>query len=157
LRSEKKIIGITARNDRYKCEDDLIGGTPVRSYSIQTKFAGAIPQTGREVFGLLNSSQKHLLEQAHVSIDWTRVTRIANIKSTDWRIKAQPPFTKLTLELWEWSKGEVLELSTKAGSDAAPATYTQLERLVATKGLSLSSQKSKTALALENIARTTTH
>ena len=158
LPTEKKnIVGISALNDRYKCEVDLIDGVPVRSYSIQTKFAGAIPMTGREAFGLLSPAQLHLLEQAQVSIDWTRVKRIANIKSTDWQIKAQPPFKALTLELWEWSTGEVLELSTKVGIDAAPSTHKQLEQLVATKGLSLASQKSKTALALENIAHTPAH
>ena len=157
LPTERKTLAKPGSNNRYKCEDDVIGGVPVRSYSMQTKFTGSLPLTGREVLELLSPAQQQLLEQTHVSIDWSRVTRIADIKSTEWQIKAQPPFPKLALELWEWPTGEVLELSTKVGVDAAPSTYTQLEHLVATKGLSLSSQKSKTALALENIAHTAVH
>lgn len=152
-----KVLDAAGRNHRYKCEMDWIGGLAVRSYSIQTKFAGPIPTTGAELFALLSPAQQQLLEQAQASIDWTRVIRIASIKSTDWQIKAQQPFSKLTLELWEWPTGEVLELSAKVGADAAAATYAQLQRFVATKELALATQKSKTALALENITQAATH
>lgn len=156
LPTDRKIVGMPGSNDQYKCEVDVIGGVPVRSYSIQTKFAGSRPPTGSEIFALLSPAQKHLLEQAQVSIEWTQVKRIADIHSTDWQIKGQAPFGKLVLELWEWPTGKILELSTKVGADAASSTYRQLEHLEAAKGLSLNSrQRSKTALALENIAQTT--
>jgi len=35
---------------RYKCEDDLAGEMALRSYSIQTKFAGTLPETGTQLF-----------------------------------------------------------------------------------------------------------
>ena len=158
LPTDTKRDGIPGRNERYKCEDDVIGGVPVRSYSMQTKFAGPLAPEGSEIFGSLSAAQKQLLEQAQVSIDWTQVKRIADIKSTIWQIKGQPRFTNLTLELWEWSAGEVLELSTKVGVDAGPSTYAQLAHLASTNGLSLSSyQTSKTALVLENVAHKPTH
>lgn len=158
LPKEMKTDGIPGRNERYKCEDDVIGGVPVRSYSMQTKFAGPLAPRGSEIFGSLSAAQKQLLQQAQVSIDWTQLKRIADIKSTVWQIKGQPRFTNLTLELWEWSAGEVLELSTKVGVDAAPSTYAQLAHLASTNGLSLSSnQTSKTALVFESVAHMPTH
>ncbi len=156
--AERKIVEMSGVKDQYKCEVDLTGGIEYRSYSIQTKFAAAPPETGNEIFALLSPAQKRLLKQAHVPIDWTLVKRVADIKSTDWQIKGQPPFPKLTLELWEWPTGEVLEVSTKVGAGAGLSAYTNLQHLAATKGLSLSSgQRFKTALALEGITGTTAH
>jgi hypothetical protein len=156
--TEGKIVEMSGGKDKYKCEADLTGGIEYRSYSIQTKFAAALPETGDEIFALLSAAQKQLLKQAQVSIDWARVKRIADIESTDWQIKGQPPFPKLTLELWEWPMGEVLELSTKVGADAGSSAYTKLQQLVATKGLSPNSrQKLKTALVLEEIAGAAAH
>src|SRR6516165_5622641 len=154
--TDKKIVHMSNGNYRHKCEFDLTGGIAVRSYSIQTKVKGMVPETGDEVFALLNPAQKQLLKQADVSIDWARVKRIADIKSTDWRIIGQAPFPKLALELWEWSTGEVLELSTKVAADTASSAYSQLKQLAGTKGLSLSSiQTPKTVSALESIVHAT--
>ena len=78
--------------------------------------------------------------------------RIADIQATSWQTKAQPHFRKLTLELWEWPGGRVLELSTKVGPDAGPSTYAELQRLVKTKGLSLNAtQRAKTGMVLETL------
>jgi hypothetical protein len=94
-----------------------------------------------------------LLNDAQISVDWTRVKRIAEIRSTDWRTQHQPHVGKLTLELWEWPGGKVLELSTKVSSDAGSSTYTELQQLVKTKQLAMSSdQRAKTSIALEAIA-----
>jgi hypothetical protein len=142
---------------RYKCEVDVTGEAEaaLRSYSIQTKFAGTLPQTGSQLFEHLSSAQRELLEQAHVSIDWARIKKIGEIRSTDWTIKGQSPFSKLVLELWEWKTGEILELSTKARGDAEASAYAQLRQMALNKGLSLNrDQKSKTALALKDLIRT---
>jgi hypothetical protein len=93
-----------------------------------------------------------LLELAHISIDWSRIKKIGEIRSTDWEIKAQSPFPKLALELWEWPTGKILELSTKAAGDDASSAFTQLRQFTVMKSLSLNrDQRSKTSLALEDI------
>ena len=97
-----------------------------------------------------------LLNEAQISVDWTRVKRFPGISSTDWQIRAQPPFGKLTLELWEWPGGKVLELSTKVPSDSASSTYSELLQLVKAKHLSMNpEQRAKTSIALEAIAHST--
>lgn len=137
--------------DHYKCEVDLTAEAALRSYSIQTKFAGTLPTTGAELFELLSTTQKGLLERAHVSIDWARIKRSPKIKSTNWQIEHQPYFSKLALELWQWPTGAILELSTRVASDARASTYGQLRQVVESNGLSVNKeQKSKTTLVLED-------
>ena len=110
------------------------------------------PETGEEIYQLLNEAQKKLLEDSNVQIDWKRVERIAKIQSRSWTTRAQPPFGKLSLELWEWPTGRVLEVSTKVAPDAGQSTYTELRDLAVKKGLVLSAnQRSKTAMALGEI------
>ena len=154
--NDKEIQGVSGPNTGFKCELDLTGGTAVPSHSIQIKFNVAVPLNGREVFEMLSSAQKDLIDQVHSSIDWNRVRRIAEIKSTDWKIYDQPPFPKLVLEFWEWPTGSVLELSAKVPYDAATTAYSGLQRLAAEKKLSPSSkQTAKTTLALGDIAHLT--
>jgi hypothetical protein len=142
------------RSGHGKCEIDLTGEQALRSYSIRTKFAGNPPTTGQELFEMLSAPQKRLLEQAHVSLDWTRIERNGEIKSTEWEIKSQSHFPKLMLELWDWRTGKILELSTKVMDDTGPSAYAQLRQIALNKGLSLNrDQKPKTALALEDISR----
>jgi len=141
----------------FDCEIDLIGGAAGPSYTVQSKYTAThVPETGIEISSLLDAGQKKLLTEAQVSVDWTHVKRIADIQATTWQTKAQPHFRKLTLELWEWPGGRILELSTKVGPDAGPSAYTELQRLVKTKGLSLNAtQRAKTGIVLETLARTT--
>jgi hypothetical protein len=102
---------------------------------------------------LLSPEQKKLLEQAQLSIDWSRVHRIADLQSTAWQIAGQGKFRKLTLELWTWPAGRVLELSAKVGAKRGSAAYSELLELAKDKGLSLSPvQKLKTTVVLESIA-----
>ena len=142
---------LSAPPERSECEIDKTGAGENYSYSITRPFdAEELPQSGYEVSRLLGSWQMKLLKDAQVSIDWVRVKRIAEIRSTVWQIRAQPPFPKLTLELWEWPGGEVLELSTKAPRGAATSTYSELQQLVKTKQLLMSpDQRLKTTIALE--------
>jgi hypothetical protein len=138
------------------CEIDLIGGAAGPSYTVRSQYkATHVPETGIEISSLLDAGQKKLLKEAQVSVEWTRVKRIADIQATSWQTKAQPGFRKLALELWEWPGGRILELSTKVGPDAGPSTYAELQRLVKTKGLSLNAtQRAKTGMALETLAHT---
>jgi hypothetical protein len=138
-----------------KCEVDIVGDLAARSNSIQSRFTGDPPATGQGFLALLNSSQKHLLEQAGVPNNWADIRRFGGIKSTTWNMKKYPPYPKLTLELWKWPSGTVLEISAKVDGNSGQAAYEQLRQLVLSKGLTMkSSQIPKTTLALQDIVRT---
>jgi hypothetical protein len=149
----KKFFASSGKREVFKCEVDLTGEGPTPSYSITSQFAAEqLPQTGFDVSRLLSPAQMKLLNDAQISVDWTRVKRIAEITSTDWRTQSQPHLGKLTLELWEWPGGEALELSTKVSSDRGSSTYTELRQLVKKKQLTMSpDQRVKTSIALEAI------
>lgn len=142
-----------------KCEVDLTGDGANSSYSIGRNLAAErLPQTGSDVSMLLSPNQNKLLNDAHISVDWTRIQRIAVIESTAWQTLAQPHFGKLSLELWEWAGGKVLELSTKVSKDESLSVHTELQKLVKTKGLSTSpDQRAKTAIVLEAIVHGKSH
>jgi hypothetical protein len=143
----------------FKCEVDLTLEGANSAYSITRQLATEeLPQTGTDVSRLLSSAQIKLFEDAQDSVDWTRVKRVAEITSTDWQTQSQPHLGKLTLELWEWPGGRVLELSTKVASDAGSSSYTELQQLVETKQLAMSpDQRVKTTIALEAITHGATH
>lgn len=154
--SGKRFLDPSGGRESYKCEVDLNDGAEDRSFSIQNKLVAAkVPETGEELFQLLSEGQKKLLEDAKVQIDWKRVKRIAEILSTSWTTRAKPPFGKLSLELWEWPSGSILEVSTKVAPEAGQSTYVQLRNLANKRGLVLSTnQRSKTAIALGEITAT---
>lgn len=138
----------------FPCEIDRTPAGANTSYAVATKFeATKVPEIGKDIYSLLSASQIKLLREAHVSIDWARVMRIANINSTKWETTAPSPSGKLALELWEWPAGKILELSAKVESDAEASKYAQLERLVKMRNLSLSaSQDTKTSIVLKTLA-----
>jgi hypothetical protein len=143
----------------FKCEIDLTGGNANSSYSVTTKYGlNQLPESGSDLSHALSSGQKKLLNDAQISIDWTRVKRIADISASTWQTQAQPHLGKLTLELWEWPGGKILELSTKVSQDAGALAYTELQELVRTKHLSMSpTQLLKTSIALRAIAHAEPH
>ena len=155
----KKIPAASERHDDFKCEVDLTGGNANFSYSVTTKYGlNRLPESGSDVSDALTSEQKKLLNDAQISIDWTRVKRIAEIRASTWQTQAQPQLGKLTLELWEWPGGKVLELSAKVSQNAGTRTYVELQALVRTKHLSMSpTQLPKTSIALRAIARAEQH
>jgi hypothetical protein len=157
--TSKSLSDPSAGREHYKCEVDLTGSGAIDSYSIRKAYTSeGVPETGSEIFRMLSAGQRKLLEQSKVSIDWARVKRIASIRYTAWQIKSQPQFRKLTLEMWDWPKGRVLELSTKVGADTGPATYKALQQLVESKGLSLSNvQGPKTSIVLKRLAESIAH
>jgi len=146
-----------AGNEDCKCEVDLTANGPIRSYSIRRKYtAKRLPATGSEILGMLSPGQKKLLEESRVSIEWARVKRIANVRSTAWQIKRLPGLDRLWLELWEWPTGKVLELSTRVQADAGRSTYAALQQLIKRTGLSPSDvQELKTSVVLRLSTDTT--
>jgi len=155
----KKLLAATEGGNDFKCEVDLTGNGAISSYSVTTPLAAVeLPQTGTDVSHLLSSAQIKMFEDAHVSIDWSRVKKVAEVTATAWRTQSQPHLGKLTLELWEWPGGKVLELSTKVSSDAGSSAYTKLQQLVKAQQLAMSAdQRVKTSIALEAIAHAAPH
>jgi len=141
-------------HDNFKCEVDLTGGNANLSYSVGTTYGlNQLPESGSDLAHSLSSGQKKLLNDTQISIDWTRVKRIAEISASTWQTQAQPHLGKLTLELWDWPGGKVLEISTKVSADAGSLAYTELQELLRTKRLSMSPvQLPKTSIALRAIA-----
>ena len=135
----------------FKCEVDLIDGVANPSYTVRINYvARHVPETGTDILSLLDTEQEKLLKDAQISVDWTHVKKIADIQATSWQTNDQPNFNKLTLELWEWSGGSVLELSAKVAPDAGSSAYTELRKLVGNKGLLLNNiQQAKTGIVLE--------
>jgi hypothetical protein len=157
--ASKKLVDPSSGREDFKCEMDLIGGQTNPVYSIRSKYSGLrAPDAGPNIFSLLSDGQKKLLKEVGVSIDWTRVRRIGSIKSTDWDTVSRPPFGKLTLGLWEWTTGSMIELSTSVGPNSGQPSYAELVRLVNGKELSISaSQGAKTRMVLESLAGHVTH
>ena len=151
--SGEKLVDPSGGRERYKCEADLNNGVENPSFSLVTKYGSAkTPETGEELFGLLSEGQKQLLKDTKAQIDWKRVKRIAEIRSTSWTTHARPPLGKLSLELWEWPSGSVLEVSTKVTADAGQAAYVELRDLAKKNGLALNkNQQAKTTIALREI------
>jgi hypothetical protein len=155
---DKKTFSAPSKGrDLFNCEVDLAGNEPTPSYSVTIRFAAKqLPQTGYDISRLLSSAQMRLLNG--VSVDWTRVKRIAEIRSTNWRTQSQSHLGKLTLELWKWPGGEVLELSKRVSSEAGSSTYTELKNLAKKKRLVVSrDQGVKTRIALEAITQARAH
>ena len=155
----KKFSTRSAEPVGFKCEVDLTQDGATSSYSITKKLAtGKLPETGVDALRLLSPAQIKLFENAHVSVDWTRVKRLAELTSTSWQTQSQPHLDKLTLELWQWPGGRVLELSAKAPANASASTYIELQHLVKAKQLAMSpDQRVKTSIALEAIVHAGPH
>jgi hypothetical protein len=155
----EKMVDPTRRGKGYKCEVDLNDGIENQSFSVERKYgATEVPETGMELLKLLSAGQKKLIAESKVKIDWKQVRLVANIQSTSWTVPAKPPLSKLSLELWEWPGGSVLEVSTKGTLEAGRVTYRRLQELANEKGLALNSnQHGKTAIALGEIAASHMH
>jgi hypothetical protein len=142
---------------RFPCEIDRTQAGAIISYTVRRQYkTNNLPELGSDVHDLLSASQNQLLQESRVSIDWTRVKRIANISLTKWITPADSPSGKLALELWEWPTGKLLEVSAKASNAAGASRFAELEQSLQGKALTLSAdQDTKTSLALRIIARRT--
>jgi hypothetical protein len=147
----------SAGQEKFKCEVDFVGEHGIPSYSLETGYAKRqVPDTGEALFQSLSGTQKQLLREAQVSIDWSRVGRIADIQSTAWRSKSMPGFDRLDLELWEFPGGQVLELSSRGAPGEGPSIADALRKLADSRGLPLNdSQLPKTSAVLEQITHAT--
>jgi hypothetical protein len=150
----KKFFATSGDHEDFKCEEDFTGDGAQLSYSIRRKCtAEQLPETGEDITGLLSREQKKLLEEAHISIDWSRVKRVVEIKSTTWETRAQAQMQILTLEAWEWPDGKLLEISTRVRPDDGQPAYAELQKLADANGLSLSPiQGFKTNIVLESVS-----
>jgi hypothetical protein len=141
----------------FPCEIARTGAGEDTDYSVRRKYTPTqVPLMGSDISSQLSPPQKRLLQEAGVSIDWSQVRRIADIKLTKWETGTQPPFRKLALELWECPAVNILEVSAKVAPDEGQSKYVELQRLVSAKQLALNARQStKTSLALEAITHPT--
>jgi hypothetical protein len=141
----------TRGREEFKCEVDQAADEVNISYSIRNRFTGRqIPETGSDIYRAFSEGQRKLLIAANVTIDWNKVKRVADIEVTDWQIKLDSRFRKLSLELWEWPGGKIFELSSKADNESSSAAFADLRQVALDKHLKLSAdQRSKTRIALE--------
>jgi hypothetical protein len=141
-------------HDQFPCEIDRTQAGASTSYAVKRRYRAArVPDTGIDIYDLLNTSQKKLLQEAQISIDWARVKRIASINTTKWQNSAESLSGALALERWDWPKGSILELSARAAPAAGLSKYAELERLIRAKNLSLSnSQETKTSKVLQSLS-----
>jgi hypothetical protein len=100
--------------EQFPCEVDRTPTADIESYAIGRQYKAAkLPEFGTDVYGLLSDSQKQLLKDARVAVDWTRVVRVATVNSTKWSTSRRSPYGKLALELWAWPAGKIIEVSAK--------------------------------------------
>lgn len=146
-------IGASPLRQQFPCETNRTRDGEDTDYSVGRKYTvQQVPEMGSDISSVLSPLQRRLLREAGASIDWSRVKRIADVKVTKWEGTALSPFSKLTLEMWDWSTGNILELSAKVKPDAGPSKYAELQRLVDMKGLASSpSQGAKTTIVLETV------
>jgi hypothetical protein len=149
-------VDTTQLQERFPCEIDRTGAGENTSYSVRRRYKPLqVPEKGNDILSQLSPPQQKLIQNARISIAWSRVKRIANIKSTKWEAASQS-FPKLALELWEWQASNILEISAKAGPDEGQSAYSELQRLVNMKNLSLSArQGTKTRIVLETLTHST--
>jgi hypothetical protein len=150
--NEKSFEDPTNGKENFKCEEDLTANEVNLSFSIRNSLAGSqIPETGNDIYRALSDGQRTFLRLAQVTIDWSQVKRVADIEETDWQIKLDSGSKKLTLELWKWPGGQILELSTRTVTESGAVTYAELHELALDRGLKLSpDQRSKTRMLLES-------
>jgi hypothetical protein len=139
----------------FPCEIDRTRTRADTSYAVERPYKVAtVPSLGTDIFNILNASQKNLLVEAGVSIDWARVVRIVSIHTTKWQTGTQSPYGKLALELWEWPAGKILEISSKAPANSDESKYADLAQLLEMHGLSLNAnQDTKTTTVLKTLGK----
>jgi hypothetical protein len=141
---------LLAGNEALKCERDIAGNEELTSYSLDRDwYSKSVPETGEEVYSALSAEQQKLLGSAGISIDWHRVKRRAEIHAIDWRAHPGEPLQAITIELWKWSGGTILELSARTVEGGGAGTLHELRELAQGSGLAIeANQTVKTSLVL---------
>ena len=134
----------------FKCEVDFVGEAALTSHSLRTAWRHqSIPQTGEALHEALSVGQLRFLAVAGVSVDWHRVKQMAMVQATAWEVRMDRPPKKVTVELWEWLGGKILELSAKADPQKGTLTMGQLREMAVANGLAVEkNQEPKTSLVL---------
>ena len=150
---DKEGVDYARLRGRYPCEIDRTRAGAMISYAVRRPYNTTnLTEIGSGVRDLLSASQNELLHDSQVAVDWGRVKRIVDIRSTKWETPAESASGKLALELWEWPAGKLLEVSAKASDPAAASKYAELEQLLRAKDLSLSAnQDVKTSVVLQSL------
>jgi hypothetical protein len=136
--------------EHFGCEIDRTEAGANTSYSVGKNYKlQGVPEDGDDLFRALSSRQRELLREARVSIPWSQVRRISEIRSTTWETPLESPFRKLTLEYWEFPGGSLLELSARSAASEWEVKSEDLHRIAKSKGLLLSAnQEMKTSTVL---------
>jgi len=117
-----------------RCETDHVGGDIRHARSLIQKYSGGAPGEGLEFYQALTSDQRKLLASAGVQIPWEQLQSFP-VTVTEWTSGMGTSFSGLSLENWEWSAGEMLELRAKADAGAVPAVEAALRKWVASRQL----------------------
>lgn len=117
-----------------RCETDRVGGDIRHARSLVQKYPGQAPEDGLAFYHALTANQLKMLASAGVQIPWAQI-RSHPVTVTEWASVLGAPFSRLSLESWEWSGGEMLELRASADVSAVPEVEAALRKWVATKQL----------------------
>ena len=155
LRSDKRNPRLVPESgEGLKCEVDVVGSAGLPSYSLRRSWKGyPIPRTGEALRAALTAAQVQLLATAGIAIDWHRVQRIAEIRATEWQVRGAGSLTEVSIELWEWPSGKMLELSAKADSaESGQSKLNLLRRMALASGLIIQKdQETKTSILLRAV------
>jgi hypothetical protein len=143
-----------------KCEVDIVGSTALSSYSLVRRWKQeSIPRTGEALYAALNTAQQRLLARTGISIDWRRVKQIARVQTTEWRVRGDGSLKDISIELWQWPSGTVLELSAKTETpESGRYTLDLLRRMALASGLTIEKdQEAKTSIVLHAATASARH
>jgi hypothetical protein len=147
-------VATSKLRQRFPCELDRTKEGEDISFSVGRKYKPhQVPEIGKDIARALSRSQKQILQEAGISMDWSRVKRVANIRLTKWESDGALSFRKLALELWESPGENLLEISTKVAPGEGAAKFSELQGLLRQKNLPMAArQGTKTSMVLENLA-----
>ena len=135
-----------------KCEADFVGSQVFTSYSISEAWKRAEDvDSGQQLHSVLGTEQVQVLLASGISVDWRQITPRAKIQATTWDAHPDGPLKKVTIELWEWPGGRILELSAKAKSQNGADAMKILRQMAEGHALNVEkNQVTKTAFVLRN-------
>jgi len=135
-----------------KCEADLSGDQELVSFSLGRDWNNnSVPTTGEEVYSALSAGQLRLLDWAKIAVDWHQVKRRVEVHATDWRAHPSGPLKTITIELWQWPGGTILELSARTMQGNGVEVVRQLHDLAEKNRLTIEQdQTAKTSLVLHH-------
>lgn len=140
----------------FKCEADIAKTKKVTSCSLKNDIADEdleyVVDGDDSIKSLLNKSQKTLLEELEIDINWSQVKLLGPITSTAWDIRHDRK--EFSVEVWKLKGGETfLEISRKGDLSDVAEIKKDLAKLVKDLGLQEDTEAiSKTEFALKQLA-----